>query len=147
VPAPVVTTVAGRWARPSTGVYVSCFCARWGTFHYGIDLAGPLGTPIYAAGDGVVLRAGPASGFGNWVVIQHTDGDVTIYGHMRYFFVHAGQAVTAGQEIAVVGAEGDATGPHLHFGVMQGRFQGPYVDPVAWLAARGISVGPYQGNG
>ncbi len=135
----------GNWTLPTNGTYTSCFCGRWGTFHEGIDLAGPLGTPIYAAGDGVVLDAGPAAGFGNWVVIQHADGDVTIYGHMRYYSVHAGQPVSAGQQIAVIGAEGQATGPHLHFGVRRGGPDGPYTDPMAWLAARGIEIGPYVG--
>jgi murein DD-endopeptidase MepM/ murein hydrolase activator NlpD len=139
-------TVPGHWVLPNPGPYTSCFCARWGTFHDGIDLAGPLGSPILAAGDGTVIRAGPASGFGNWVVIQHSNGDVTIYGHMRIYYVHVGQVVHAGQVIALVGAEGDATGPHLHFGVRLGSFTGPYTDPVPWLAARGVHVGPYTGD-
>jgi murein DD-endopeptidase MepM/ murein hydrolase activator NlpD len=137
-------TVPGRWVRPNDGPYNSCFCMRWGAMHEGIDLAGKLGSPIYAVGDGVVLRAGPADGFGNWIVIQHANGDVTIYGHMRYYSVHAGESVSAGQQIAVVGAEGDVTGPHLHLGVRRGGFDGPYTDPVPWLAARGVSVGPLE---
>ncbi|MEP6599846.1 MAG: M23 family metallopeptidase [Actinomycetota bacterium] len=144
---PVVKTVSGNWALPNFGPYTSCYCERWGSFHRGIDLAGPLGSPIYAAGDGVVIDAGPASGFGNWVRIQHQNGDVTIYGHMRYFFVATGQRVTAGQQIAIVGAEGDVTGPHLHFGVEVGGPDGSYTDPVPWLAARGVSVGPYLPGG
>jgi murein DD-endopeptidase MepM/ murein hydrolase activator NlpD len=139
-------SVAGRWVLPNAGPFTSCYCARWGTFHYGIDLAGAMGSPILAAGDGTVVRAGPATGFGNWVVIQHGNGDVTIYGHMRIFYVHVGQVVHAGQEIALVGAEGDATGPHLHFGVRLGGLSGPYTDPVPWLAARGVTVGRYTGN-
>jgi murein DD-endopeptidase MepM/ murein hydrolase activator NlpD len=139
-------SVPGNWSLPTNGPYTSCFCARWGTFHDGIDLAGPLGTPIYAAGDGVVLDAGPASGFGNWVVIQHANGDVTIYGHMRYYFVHKGDTVKAGQQIALVGAEGQVTGPHLHLGVRQGGMNGAYIDPQPWLAARGIDIGTYTGN-
>lgn len=139
-------TVPGVWVRPNDGPYNSCFCARWGTFHEGIDLAGRLGSPILAVGDGKVIEAGPASGFGNWVVIQHANGDVSIYGHMRYYYVKVGQSVTAGQEIAVVGAEGNVTGPHLHLGIRQGGANGPYVDPVTWLAARGVAVGPYNPN-
>ncbi len=139
-------TVPGIWVKPNNGPMTSCFCMRWGVMHEGIDLAGPLGSSILAVGDGVVLQAGPAEGFGNWVVIQQSNGDVTIYGHMRYYFVHAGEKVKAGQKIALVGAEGQATGPHLHFEVHKGSFTGPPIDPVPWLKARGISVGPYLPN-
>ncbi|MHA3703669.1 M23 family metallopeptidase, partial [Jatrophihabitans sp. YIM 134969] len=144
-------TVPGDWVRPTAkGIYNSCFCARWGTMHEGIDFAAPLGSPILAVGDGVVVQAGPASGFGNWVIIQHENGDMTIYGHMKYYFVKVGQKVKAGQEIALVGQEGQSTGPHLHLGVKIGSttgHDGTYVDPVPWLVARGISVGTYNQNG
>jgi murein DD-endopeptidase MepM/ murein hydrolase activator NlpD len=129
-----------HWVRPGTGVLTSCFCARWGTFHYGIDLAAPYGSPIYAAGDGVVIKAGPASGFGNWVVIQHANGDVSIYGHMYKYLVREGERVQAGQLIALVGSEGVSTGPHLHFEVHIGGMDGTRVDPVDWLAERGVTV-------
>ena len=72
----------------------TCFCQRWGTMHWGLDLAAPLGTPILAASDGVVLRAGSASGYGNALYIQDADGDVHIYGHMRYYNVSEGDIVT-----------------------------------------------------
>ena len=120
---------------------------RWGVLHKGIDLAGPLGSPILAVGAGVVLEARPASGFGNWVVIRHRNGDVSIYGHMRYFYVHPGQHVTAGQRIALVGDEGQSTGPHLHFEVHRGGLPGPAIDPVPWLKRRGIGAGRYDPNG
>ena len=67
---------------------------RWGTMNWGIDLAAPRGTPIYAAADGVVLRAGPATGYGNAVYIQDTDGNVEIYGHMRYYNVRPATSCT-----------------------------------------------------
>ena len=118
----------------------SCFCARWGTFHYGIDLAAPMYTPEYAAEDGVVLRAGPASGFGLAVYILHDDGYVTVYGHMDSIKVRAGQYVQAGQTIALLGMRGESTGPHLHFEVHRGGEYGTPVDPIPWLAARGVSV-------
>ena len=144
-------TIPGDWVRPTAkGIYNSCFCSRWGTMHEGIDFAAPLGSPILAVGDGVVVQAGPASGFGNWVIIQHANGDMTIYGHMKYFFVKVGQKVKAGQEIALVGAEGQSTGPHLHLGVKIGSttgHDGTYVDPVPWLKARGIDAGSYNVNG
>ncbi len=135
---------APRWVRPSAGAESSCFCMRWGVMHDGIDLAGPLGSPIVAVGDGVVVEAGPASGFGLWVVIQHPNGDYSIYGHMYTYYVSVGQHVKAGQHIADIGANGQSTGPHLHFGVAQGSPMGPYLDPVPWLAARGIDIGAYD---
>jgi hypothetical protein len=119
----------------------TCFCMRWGTMHWGIDLAAPLGTPIYAATDGVVLRAGPASGYGNAVYIQNADGDVEIYGHMKYYNVKAGDVVHAGDQIAKVGSQGQSTGPHLHFELHRGGMTGKPFDPQPWLEARGISVG------
>jgi murein DD-endopeptidase MepM/ murein hydrolase activator NlpD len=118
----------------------TCFCMRWGTMHWGIDLAAPLGTPEYAAMDGVVLEAGPASGFGLAVYIQHADGDVTVYGHMEKILVTAGQVVKAGDTIALLGSNGQSTGPHLHFEVHQGGINGQKVDPIPWLQARGIQV-------
>jgi len=129
-----------HWVRPGTGYLSSCYCARWGTFHYGIDLAAPYGSPIYAVGDGVVVDAGPASGFGQWVVIQHANGDMSVYGHMYKILVHKGERVQAGQLIALVGSEGESTGPHLHFEVRVGGINGDRVDPMPWLAARGIKI-------
>ena len=125
---------------PTQGVLTTCFCMRWGTMHWGIDLAAPMGTPEYAAMDGVVLEAGPASGFGLAVYIQHANGDVTVYGHMEKILVTAGQVVKAGDTIALLGANGQSTGPHLHFEVHQGGIQGQKVDPIPWLQARGVQV-------
>jgi len=119
----------------------TCFCMRWGTMHWGIDLAAPLGTPIYAATDGVVLKAGPASGFGNAIYIQNADGDVEIYGHMKYYNVQAGDVVHAGDQIAKVGNQGQSTGPHLHFELHRGGMTGKPFNPAPWFAERGISVG------
>lgn len=118
----------------------TCYCPRWGQMHYGLDMAAPLGTPIYSAVDGVVLEAGPASGFGNAVYIQDEDGNVHIYGHMRYYSVQAGQIVRAGDEIATIGNEGFSTGPHLHWEIHQGGRDGAPTDPQAWLAARDVHI-------
>jgi murein DD-endopeptidase MepM/ murein hydrolase activator NlpD len=125
---------------PTQGYMSTCFCMRWGTFHYGIDLAAPLGTPIYAATDGVVLRAGPATGFGYALYIEDTDGNTEVYGHMKYYFVKAGQVVHAGDLIAKVGEEGESTGPHLHFQIDKGSEYGKPIDPLPWLEARGVQV-------
>jgi murein DD-endopeptidase MepM/ murein hydrolase activator NlpD len=128
-----VLPVAG--ARLTSG-----YGGRWGTFHYGIDLAAPMRTPEYAAVDGVVLRAGSASGFGLAVYILHENGDVTVYGHMDKILVEPGQYVEAGETIALLGNRGQSTGPHLHFEVHQGGLNGKKVDPIKWLAARGVEV-------
>jgi len=130
-----------KFVMPINGArFSSCFCSRWGTFHWGIDLAAPMHTPEYAAGDGVVLRAGAASGFGLAVYILHENGDVTVYGHMDKILVKPGQYVQAGETIALLGMRGESTGPHLHFEVHQGGENGKRIDPVPWLAARGVSV-------
>jgi murein DD-endopeptidase MepM/ murein hydrolase activator NlpD len=122
-------------ARLSSG-----FGTRWGTLHAGIDFAGPLGTPEYAAMDGVVVRAGAASGFGLAVYIRHDNGDVTVYGHMQQILVAEGQVVRAGETIALLGNQGQSTGPHLHFEVHLGGIDGQKVDPLPWLRDRGVQV-------
>jgi murein DD-endopeptidase MepM/ murein hydrolase activator NlpD len=136
---------ASRAARePKTVVPVTefrlttCYCMRWGQMHYGLDMAAPLDTPIYSAVDGVVIRAGSASGFGNAVYIQDAAGDVHIYGHMRYYEVEAGDIVHAGDEIAQVGNEGYSTGPHLHYEIHRGGESGRPIDPQEYLAERGV---------
>jgi hypothetical protein len=118
----------------------TCFCMRWGVMHWGVDLAAPKLTPEYAAEDGVVLRAGAASGFGQAVYILGASGDVTVYGHMEKIMVAAGDVVTAGDTIALEGSRGQSTGPHLHFEVHQGGMNGKRIDPVAWLRERGVDI-------
>lgn len=135
---------AGSFAKPmktSEGQLTSGFGQRWGTMHNGIDLAGPLGTPIYAYADGIVSKAGPADGFGQWIVIDHNiDGQVvsTVYGHMfpDGVLVHAGDHVSAGQHIAGVGNNGDTTGAHLHFEYHPGGWApGNAIDPFPFYDA------------
>ncbi|MFC6202572.1 phage tail tape measure protein [Lactiplantibacillus nangangensis] len=93
--------------------------------HKGIDFSAPMGTPIPAQYAGTVVTAGAASGFGNWVVIRPNGMNMnTVYGHMKSYSVHAGDKVKAGQIIARVGAEGEATGPHVHYELRQGLGSG-----------------------
>lgn len=134
---------AGEFANPETmppAQLTSGYGERWGTFHYGQDIATGLGTPIYAFADGTVTNAGPATGFGQWIVIQHNiDGQRvdTVYGHMYPddMFVSVGDQVRAGQHIANEGANGEVTGPHLHFEVHPGGWAAHgAVDPAPWLA-------------
>ena len=130
-----------KFVLPVNGARLtSGYGSRWGTFHYGIDLAAPMRTPEYAAGDGVVLRAGAASGFGLAVYILHENGDVTVYGHMDSILVEPGQYVEAGETIALLGNRGQSTGPHLHFEVHEGGEDGERINPVPWLAERGVRV-------
>ena len=137
---------AAEAARPKAVLPVNgarlttCFCMRWGTMHWGIDLAAPMLTPEYAAMDGVVLKAGAASGFGLAVYILHENGDVTVYGHMEKILVDVGEYVEAGQEIALLGQRGQSTGPHLHFEVHRGGINGKRIDPVPWLRERGVDI-------
>lgn len=127
-----------KFVLPAQGAYTSGFGARWGTTHYGIDLANSIDTPIVAAADGVIIEAGPASGFGLWVREQLSDGTILVYGHMNDFSVTAGEHVKAGEEIARMGARGQATGPHLHFEVWDPS--GQKIDPAPWLAEHNVSI-------
>ncbi len=136
---PVVRT---GWVVPVVGRLSSAFGPRMHPikqvvqFHDGIDVAAPYGAPVYAMTDGVVLYAGPARGFGIQIVLSHKGGITTVYGHMSRLLVMSGP-VTAGQPIALVGNEGDSTGPHLHAEV---RVNDQAVDPVAWLRAHGVRL-------
>ena len=120
---------------PARGTLTSGYGWRWGRMHRGVDVAGPVGTPIVAAGSGVVEKAGWNSGvYGNLVEIRHPDGSLTLYAHNNRLNVSTGQAVKQGQKIAEMGSTGYSTGPHLHFEVHV-RDQGA-VNPVAYLPNR-----------
>ncbi|MGY1699013.1 M23 family metallopeptidase [Geodermatophilus sp. SYSU D00766] len=130
------------YVKPTSGRTSSCYGVRWGVLHGGVDIAAPIGTPIYAAASGVVARTGPATGFGLAVYIRGDDGAVTVYGHVNTEYVRIGERVRAGELIAEVGNRGQSTGPHLHFEVHpSGAMYGGQVDPVPWLRARGVSIG------
>jgi murein DD-endopeptidase MepM/ murein hydrolase activator NlpD len=131
------------YVMPTSGIPTSGFGYRWGVLHGGIDLANSIGTPIYAVADGVVIDAGPAAGFGMWVKLRHADGTVTLYGHVNTATVNVGQRVMAGDQIATMGNRGNSTGPHLHFEVLLNGTN--RVDPVPWLAKRGLNVGGFSG--
>jgi murein DD-endopeptidase MepM/ murein hydrolase activator NlpD len=96
--------------------------------HTGVDLASPRGTPIYAAGDGIVEKAGWSSGYGNFTLVKHVNGYETGYGHQSKIVVKPGDKVRQGQIIGYVGSTGNSTGNHLHFEI---RINGNFVDPLS----------------
>jgi lipoprotein NlpD len=128
-----------RWPldRPQIG---SPFGARGGRPHEGIDLPAPIGTPVYAAGDGQVVYAGDAiRGYGNLIVVQHAGDLLTVYAHNSVLLVRQGERVTAGQRVALVGQSGHATGSHLHFEVRQGQIPR---DPLTFLPTSSTGGSP-----
>ncbi len=153
-----IAPIRRTWPLPAGTFTVSDpFGARDGT-HLGVDLAAADGTPEFAVADGVVVSAGPASGFGNWIVIDSVDVNgrpfSAVYGHewASGVQVRVGQRVRAGQQVGTVGSAGESTGPHLHFEIVPGgRLTGGHqIDPLPWLdgamtpSASGAS--PYSVN-
>ncbi|RAV03781.1 M23 family peptidase [Mycolicibacter senuensis] len=125
------------FVAPTQGAFTSNFGYRWGVLHAGIDIANAIGTPILAASDGVVIESGASAGYGMLVKLRHSDGTVTLYGHINRSLVSVGERVMAGDQIAEMGNRGYSTGPHLHFEVLQNGTS--RIDPTAWLAKRGIN--------
>jgi len=147
IPAPTVTTVLGpasgraRFGWPIQGavltqafgpsvLWLEPAMFGYAHFHTGLDLASP-NTMVTAAADGVVAVVGSGTtGYGNYVIIVHSDGFVTLYGHLAVAMVTVGEKVTQGQPIGVEGSTGASTGTHLHFEV---RLHGQPVDPTPYL--------------
>jgi murein DD-endopeptidase MepM/ murein hydrolase activator NlpD len=110
-------------------------------FHTGIDLVEPFGSPVYAADDGIVALVGSStSGYGRYVVIAHSGGLDTLYGHLSAALVKVGQLVTQGQTIGLEGSTGNSTGPHVHFEL---RINQKPVDPTPYLPPGAPS--PFKG--
>ncbi|MBV7409769.1 M23 family metallopeptidase [Maritimibacter sp. DP1N21-5] len=118
--------------RPGSFRYTSGFGSRWGRLHAGTDMAGPVGTPIYATADGVVTHADWQSGYGRLVKIQHEFGIETRYGHMSRIRVNKGQRVSRGDLIGDMGNSGRSTGPHLHYEI---RVGGNAINPMTYIQA------------
>jgi len=113
---PAGSSVFDGYIWPARGVLTSGFGPRWGRMHRGIDIAAPVGTPIYAAAPGVVEFAGwNSGGYGYMVDIRHPDGSMTRYAHNSRLLVNRGQEVDQGDQISEMGSTGYSTGPHLHF--------------------------------
>ena len=113
--------------------------------HMGIDLAGPIGTPIYATADGMVSEAGYNNGgYGNLIKLDHGRGVETRYGHLSAFIVAAGQRVTRGQLIGRMGSTGRSTGSHLHYEV---RIEGKAVNPIPFMKSTDYLLAMQKGGG
>jgi murein DD-endopeptidase MepM/ murein hydrolase activator NlpD len=122
---------SGGCIWPASGTVTSEYGTRWGRLHAGIDIAGPIGSPIWAAKAGEVIFAGQQSGYGNVIMIDHGGGLVTLYGHLSRIGVSDGQTVSQGQTIGARGNTGHSTGPHLHF---ETRYGGSPRDPRGCLS-------------
>jgi murein DD-endopeptidase MepM/ murein hydrolase activator NlpD len=137
-----------QFAWPVTaGLVSSPFGIRNGVMHDGVDIVAPAGTAIHAADDGTVIFVGHLRGYGNAVILQHSGGYVTVYGHNERNLVRYGEQIVRGEIIAQLGSTGRATGPNLHFEV---RFQGQPQNPLAYLPpplpSSGISFARYSGS-
>jgi lipoprotein NlpD len=118
---PASTLAVDRYIWPVDGVVISSFGKRDGLPHEGIDIAAPVGTPIWASRPGTVLYSGEQAGYGVLVILRH-DGDVvSIYAHNARNCVAEGQRVEQGQVIGLVGATGGATSPSVHFELRVGQ--------------------------
>ncbi len=123
------------YSWPAKGILTSGYGWRWGRLHGGIDIAGPVGTPVLAAASGEVVTAGwNNGGYGNLVEIRHSDDSVTLYAHNNRILVNLGQRVNQGDQIAEMGSTGYSTGSHLHFEIHP-KGGGP-VNPMALLSSK-----------
>ena len=132
LPTPVYTgTSTGELSSPLASINViSNYGSRGGRQHKGVDLKGATGTPIYAAADGVVTFSGYSGSFGNIVKLSHGNGLETYYAHNETNLVSVGESVTKGQQVAAMGATGNATTSHLHFEV---RINGTPQNPMNYI--------------
>lgn len=133
---PAVTSGSFMW--PASGSFTSGYGPRWGKLHAGIDIANRSDVPIVASASGTVIRAHYSSSYGNVAYISHNiDGQIytTLYAHMENLQVSAGQSVSKGQQIGIMGNTGRSTGQHLHFEIHKGPWNGQAnaVNPLNYL--------------
>ncbi len=139
------TVAAGTWTRPAAGRFTSGHGPRnigpiGSKYHLGIDIANSIGTPVVSAADGVVSYAGTMNGYGNVVMVTHSiEGQIftTTYAHLSGFDASVGDAVSKGQQIARMGNTGNSTGPHLHFEIHVGEWNGSRsnaVNPLRYIS-------------
>ncbi|WP_253896156.1 murein hydrolase activator EnvC [Solibacillus sp. R5-41] len=139
------TVSAGTWTRPAAGRFTSGFGGRdigpiGSKNHLGVDIANSIGTPVVSAADGVVSYVGRMGGYGNLVLVTHNlDGQAftTAYGHLSGFTASVGDVVSKGQQIAKMGNTGNSTGPHVHFEIHVGEWNGQRsnaVNPLRYIS-------------
>lgn len=119
------------FAWPVEGEVTSGFGPRNGSFHDGIDIAAPEGAPVFAAADGYVMFSDVLRGYGNVVIVRHTNGYITVYAHNQVNLVQEGQFVRRGERLAKVGKSGRASGANLHFEVRRNNLAR---DPLQYLS-------------
>jgi murein DD-endopeptidase MepM/ murein hydrolase activator NlpD len=135
-----VNVLPGVW--PVTGRLMGGFGERTDPFsgegarHTGVDISAPIGTPVKAAADGIVISAGWNGGYGRCVIIDHGKGYQTWYGHLSKLDVMEGEEIRQGETLGLVGMTGRATGPHLHYEV---RLHSTPVNPYRFLAHASIA--------
>lgn len=137
---------AGAWTKPASGRYTSGYGSRTHPIsggiktHYGIDIANSTGTPVLSAADGVISYASPLSTYGNVIMVTHSiDGQTftSLYAHLSSIKVGVGQVVSKGQIIGAIGTTGNSTGPHLHFEIHIGNWEGMAknsVNPLRYIS-------------
>ncbi|MFE5326553.1 transglycosylase family protein [Embleya sp. NPDC056575] len=136
---------SGSYVAPVSGATLTASFgsggSRWSSGHHtGQDFAVSTGTTVRAVTSGTVVSAGWGGAYGNEVVIRHADGKYTQYAHLSSISVKAGMKVQTGQKIALSGATGNVTGPHLHFEVRTTPNYGSAVNPMTWLRSHGVNV-------
>lgn len=140
---------AVSWVKPVTGYTLTASFNQggnmWSSKHSGQDFAVPVGTPVKAAFNGVVVKAGPNGGgdgpaYGNAVVIKHTNGKFSQYAHLSKVNVTVGNSVKAGETIARSGNTGNSSGPHLHFEIRTTPNYGSALNPMAYLRSAGVTI-------
>ncbi|WP_370627113.1 murein hydrolase activator EnvC [Psychrobacillus sp. INOP01] len=137
---------AGSWTKPASGRFTSGYGSRTHPIHgvvkthYGIDIANSTGTPVLSAADGVISYAAPLSTYGNVIMVTHSiDGQIftSLYAHLSSIKVSVGQVVSKGQIIGAIGTTGNSTGPHLHFEIHVGNWEGMAknsVNPLRYIS-------------
>ncbi|MFI7272812.1 M23 family metallopeptidase [Streptomyces sp. NPDC049879] len=136
---------ADGWTAPVSGHPVSASYGDPGDwaagYHTGVDFATPVGTPVSSVGPGTVVTAGWSGDYGNLVIVRMEDGHYVLYAHLSDIAVAEGRDVRGGTALGETGNTGNSTGPHLHFEVRAGRDYGTDVDPLAYLADHGVTLG------
>ncbi|MFG2585252.1 M23 family metallopeptidase [Streptomyces malaysiensis] len=148
-PAPKAAAKASDWQTPvdkyTIGAAFGLAGNLWSHNHSGQDFVVPSGTPVHAAHDGVVVKAGPNGGgdgpaYGNAIVIKHDNATYSQYAHLSRIDVRIGQTVREGQQIGLSGSTGNSTGPHLHFEIRTTPNYGSAVEPLKFLRDHGVKV-------